>query len=360
MKMGHIPQKEKKDTVLASKKSTNDLDRDARDKKVLSAFRDQMKISSPALNRQERKLMLKVKNGNDLSKSDDKLLQKASHRHFDENSRLLSRYIKLYDGKIDSVSYKDLPTDKKAKADYMMQQMIDHRKAMRELSYTRAILLEQKYAKEIGSEKNEKLIDPAYRNFESVEEKAKAEADYLKLWTTDPDTLKDANTENYGREWLHMQTKINMLSMDGNEGNPASERNIAMFDYKIEHADDSLFDFYDSYENWIPKYEKTEKWKNLQEQKRKISNELGLDEKWEKYRSHPSKTESEFEESEKLYSLYMKALKKYSEKTKNIKSQEEKIKNAFNEQICKNTLLDIGYEVTPENIEAIKYVIWWH
>lgn len=246
--------------------------------------------------------------------------------------------------------------------DSIADQMTENRKAMNELEYAKFLNSEHEYSKSIRDETNTNLVDPSYRSFNSKEEKAKAEHEYLmETWYKHPDDLNDASAKKeykkYEREWQHMTNKVNGLSMDGYEGIPKSERNKALFDY-----DDDLgarHNTFDTYENWTPKYEKSKEWISLQTERKKIRDELGVDKAYDAFAKQPVKTLWEKDKSDKLWKAYIKARKQYEARCSDIESSENAIKKNFEQQICKNTLLDMGFEVTPENISAIKGIIWY-
>lgn len=46
-------------------------------------------------------------------------------------------------------------------------------------------------------------------------------------------------------------------------------------------------------------------------------------------------------------------------KLNEIEKEERRIQEPFYYQIAKNVLLDIGYEVTPENVECVFPIVWY-
>lgn len=214
---------------------------------------------------------------------------------------------------------------------------------------------ENKYEKEISGETDVKYIDPSYRTFSNKFEKAKAEEKYLKdIWLGErpSDPIEEKKFE---RECQHITDRVCNLSFDGYDRKPQSERARAMFDYNP--------DGYRDYERWIPKYEKSDKWLAIQNERKMLKDQTGY-----------AKAEKEFDDGikagmwsnnpklyRKLSNALSKAQIKYNKRIQasDIEKREQKIKDEFNTEMTKIVLEDLGYEVNPTNMEYIESVIWW-
>lgn len=210
--------------------------------------------------------------------------------------------------------------------------------------------LENKYKKEIQNETDPRYIDPSYRKFNSKEEKAKAEADYLSSMIGENDFDKDPKG---GREVEHLMRRVWNLSMDGYEGVPNSERTRKLFIY---NGDKEEYD-----QLWEPKYKQSKEYKELQAKKEELKESTGFNKADQDMRGQPAKGIFAGLKDIKTFDSYEKAYKKYKEALKNskISDSEKAMEKAFEQKVCKSVLLDLGYEVNPQNIDLIKYIIWF-
>lgn len=317
--------------------------------------------NSAALSKSDRHLIDKVRNGEELSNKESKNLKEAWKKYMDQNHKLGEQSAALRK-KYNVVSDDSLPPDAKKLNNSIADKIAEGRKAMAEVEYASALNEEHEYAKsirdDIFSGDNKKYVDPAYRSFSSKEEKAKAEAEYMKAtWDSDYSELSDKERDRITDEAVHLSHKMLRMSMDGYEGVPKSERNKAMYDYEPRY-DSARFDSFDTYEHWIPKYEKTDEWKALQKKRETIYNDPRYKKANEEYDNAVLNNLSR-KEIEKFQKAWSEAYNERREELNEIRKEERRIQEPFYYQIAKNVLLDIGYEVTPENIECVFPIVWY-
>lgn len=325
-------------------------------------FKDSLTSNSKALSNKDKKLIDKVRNGEELSPSEEESLNDAWKKYQDKAFKLENQHAELLK-KHNAWSHNNpLPLEAEKLNDSIADKVAECRKALAEMSYAEALYEEQRYARsirdDINSAKNKKYVDPAYRTFSSKDEKAKAEADYMRS-TWEPD-YADVSDENEGRltdEAVHIMHKMTLLSMNGYEGVPNSARNKAMYDYE-PRTDYDRFNSFDTYDNWIPKYEKTDEWKALQKERERIYNESDYNRLRDECLNAEANNLSK-KEIKKLYEARDKAFEEREAKLDKIRKEEKRIEEPFYTQIAKNVLLDLGYEVTPENIECVFPIVWY-
>lgn len=315
---------------------------------------------SKALTKGDRKIIEKLRNGEELSAKESKALEDAWKKYANDNYDLGNKHTSILK-KYDAYSHDNpIPPDAKKINDQLAEKIEEGRKAIAEINYADALNEEREYAKsirdDINSAKNQKYVDPAYRTFSSKEEKAKAEAEYMKnTWQIDHEPPGDQ--ERWTDEAMHIMHKMTLLSMNGYEGIPKSERNKAMYDYEAR-TDYDRFAPFDTYENWIPKYEKTDEWKALQKRREKAYVESGYNRLNEEYHNAIRNNLSK-KEIDKLYKAMHEAFEEREAKLDEIRKEERRIEEPFYTQVAKNVLLDLGYEVTPENIECVFPIVWY-
>ena len=213
---------------------------------------------------------------------------------------------------------------------------------------------QNKYMKEIEHENDPQFIDPSYRKFGSKEDKAKAELDYLNM-AVGNEPFQNTLNENpkCGREIEHLCGRVWKLSMNGYEGTPNSERTRKLFNYNGDkHEYDRL---------WEPKYKQSKEYKELQAKKEELKESTGFNKADRDMRGQPAKGIFAGLKDLKIFDSYDKAYKKYKEALKNskISDSEKAMEKAFEQKVCKSVLLDLGYEVNPQNIDLIQYIIWF-
>ncbi len=326
-------------------------------------FMDSLTSNSKALSRKDRKLIEKVRSGQILSSSEERDLNDAWRKYGQHNFKLQRQHDSILK-KYNAWSSNDsLSPDAKKKNDAIADEMSEYRQAVNEMNYASMLYEEQQYARsirdDINSAKNQKYVDPAYRTFSSKDEKAKAEAEYMRsTWELDYADVTDENEDRLTNEAVHIMHKMTGLSMNGNDAIPKSERNKAMYDHK-PRSDYDRFVPFDDYDNWIPKYEKTDEWKDLQDRREKLridSEYSRLDDEYHKAVKSNSLSKKELA---KLFEARDKAYEEYNNELHKIEKEERRIEEPFYTQIAKNVLLDLGYEVTPENIECIFPIVWY-
>lgn len=300
-----------------------------------------------ACSNKEKILMARIDSGEKISDKELNLLRKSGRDHADRNLKLRQRMLDINKNK----SSDELSSEDKKELDDIFSQMSDNRKAHADIVYTVAKADVNKYADQIAKETDHRYIDPSYRSFSSKDDKAKAEAEYLKnMWTG---SIDENNANKIRRERLHLFCRVDLMSMDGYKGIPRSDRNKELFDYV------DTWDPFDTYHNWKPKYEKTSEWKELQNKRDQIANETGYKKAEKEYFDRPAKEALTARQNDKLWDAYVKARKKYDNivEKNGIKISEKKIKKNFEQKLMKNTLLDLGYEVTPDNLKYIENIV---
>lgn len=233
-----------------------------------------------------------------------------------------------------------LTPDEKRKADGIISEMFGNKKTMQELDNKIFDVIEKEY---VEKAKNRKLsdIDPAYRKFSSKDEKAKAEAEYFKNLNSDDNLVDDC---------AFMMRKISTRSIDWYNGVPKSDRQKAMYDY-VETGDS-----FDTYDNWIRKYESSNEWKRLKKQEKDNAVVSGYNKAQKDYYDDDWSNDFTYK---KLKKAYDEAYEKYKALNKPIKDRQNRIKGEFQQQMLKNVLLDLGYEPTQENINGIIPFVMW-
>lgn len=313
--------------------------------------RDKMLSNRPSgYSKKENAILDKVQRGEELSSSEKSTLKGLGSTYHQKGNDLAKQLRTL-----DSVKDKD-------KIDSINAQISDIR-AKTDFGYHEAPALDREndYKRHIYRETNPKYIDPSYRKFSSKEEKAKAEADYLSMLDEQSSELSDDQKDLRNREIGHMTDRVWNLSMDGYNGIPHSERNKAMFTYDPD--DDFSTSVYSTYRNWKPKYKESKEWKDLQDQRAKLKDDLGYDKAYSDYQEsiRGQKVNSiwNYGKQERLWDAFVKVRREYDKKTADIAQKEKDLEKAFNQKIAKNVLLDLGFEVNDQNLSYIKNWIWY-
>lgn len=338
-------------------------DRDSVAKKAQKSFMDSLTSNSKALSRKDRKLIEKVRSGQILSSSEEKDLNDAWRKYGQHNFKLQRQHDSILK-KYNAWSSNDsLSPDAKKKNDAIADEMSEYRQAVNEMNYASMLYEEQQYVRsirdDINSAKNQKYVDPAYRTFSSKDEKAKAEAEYMRsTWEPDYADVTDENEDRLTNEAVHIMHKMTGLSMNGNDAIPKSERNKAMYDHK-PRSDYDRFVPFDDYDNWIPKYEQTDEWKDLQDRREKLRTDSEYSRLDDKCHEAVKSNSLSKKELARLFDARDKAYKAYNNELDKIEKEERRIQEPFYTQIAKNVLLDLGYEVTPENIECVFPIVWY-
>ena len=302
--------------------------------------------------KQERNLLEKISNGDLLSDKEFNVLKMMGTEHHKKASKIGEQMRNT--------------TDPQKKA--QLQEQLDKEVKAADYGYREAAGLSRmnKYAKQIESETDNRYIDPSYRKFNNKEEKAKAEEAYLdSIWyQTDFGSLSESDAKKFEREASHISDRVNYLSMDGYDGIPVSERNKAMFDYESDYDGYSTIS---TYHNFNPKYMNEPEYKALQKKREEIAEKTGYNKA--KDAVYGQKTSDILslspEQQKKMFSkawnAYVKASRKYDSAVEKagIVDAEYRLESNFNEKIAKNVLLDLGYEVTPRNLQLIKGIIWY-
>lgn len=261
-----------------------------------------------------------------------KKLDKEQTKILYRNFELEDKYVDVYkNGHYEDYLKKplseiQLTPDEKRKADGIISEMFNNKKLMQELDNKMFDITEKEYVEKVKNRKPSD-IDPAYRKFSSKDEKAKAEAEYFNNVNSDDNLVDD---------WAFMMGKVSTRSIDWYDGVPKSDRQKAMYDY-VETGNS-----FDTYDNWIPKYESSNEWKRLEKQKKDNAVVSGYNkaQNWS-------------------YKKWHKAYEKYTTMNKPIEDRQNQIKGEFQQQMLKNVLLDLGYEPTQENINGIMPFVMW-
>lgn len=282
----------------------------------------------------ENELINKIKNGEVI---DNNAVDKIALDHHNKQSELGKQYQKA--------------ETSEEKEKYL--KMMEHEQILMDYAYDKipALNRENKYEKEILNETNPNNIDPSYRTFSNKSQKAAAEAEYLKLsWygnNDDPDLR--------AREGQHISDRVSNLSYNGYFGTPQSERTREMFDYNPEG--------YRTWERWRPKYEKSSEWNKLQDERQMLRDRSGYTQAEKEYRdAYDSGSLRDNPKMEKkLYDAINKARARYNKRidASDIKQRENKIEENFYKELSKIVLKDLGYEITDDNLNYIKGIIWY-
>lgn len=319
-----------------------------RAKKVWSSYSAQIQNNSRLLSKKDKALLGKLKSGETLSKNEkDRLIR--------TRDKILKNTVALSNSKIDSDDEESL------------KRLSEGREAYSNLNYAIHLSEESEYLNErrdwVNDSEMKRFVDPSYRSFTSKEEKAKAEYEYLSTYTTDPELLDPKYGDKYEAEWVHMHRRICGLSMDGYHGVPKSDRLKKMFLHN--DTDDGKLNAVDDYDNWTPRYEKNPEYIALQKQEDRNNTEFYKNEQSLYKPLKDAETSGKYtkKELDKFYKSYLKSYNKLSEayhkEARRIYDAEKTIIGPFTEELCKNVLQDMGYELTPQNIEVIQYLIFW-
>lgn len=205
---------------------------------------------------------------------------------------------------------------------------------------------EQTYQDSIQNETNPRYIDPAFRKFNSKAEKAQAEKEYLGF-VIGTNTTEDGDLDQakWKREIEHLMNRIYETSIG--DGVPHSERQKELFD--LDLTGKGYNDTYLFYDNWDPKYTKTDEWKRLQNEKELVYKELKVADARDKWYN------STLDDSHKALKSYMEILKKFEQA--DVMKQIDQFESDFRNSINVNALLDMGYEVNPTNIKLMDRII---
>lgn len=322
-----------------------------RAKKVWSSYSDQIQNNSRLLSKKDKALLGKLKSGEMLSEKEKAGLIKTYRSLSKQNGKVYDDYFKKSDH---------------AKEDEVAKRLLEGLETCSDLDYAIAFANEMEYLDKrrdwVNDSKMKRFVDPSYRTFSSKDEKAKAEYEYLSTYTTDPDLLDPKYGNEYGAEWEHMHQRINGLSMDGYNGVPKSDRTKKMFLYN--DSDSGKLNVKADYNNWTPKYEKNPEYIALQKQEDRNNTEFYKNEQNLYKPLKDAETSGKYtkKELDKFYKSYLKSYNKLSEdyhkEARRIYDAKKAIARPFSEELCKCVLQDMGYELTPQNIEAISYLIF--
>lgn len=204
---------------------------------------------------------------------------------------------------------------------------------------------EQIYQNSIQNETNPRYIDPAFRKFNSKADKAQAEKEYLSFWSEEEPEYGDPDRAKWEREIEHLTNRVFETSIG--HGLPHSDRQKELFD--LDLTGKGYNDTFLSYDNWDPKYTKTDEWKRLQNEKELVYKELKVDDARDKWHN------STLDDSHKALVSYMELSRKFNQT--DVMKQIDRIESDFRNSINVNALLDMGYEVNPTNIKLMDRII---
>ncbi len=325
------------------------------DKELLSRIDTDSKL----LNKRAKSLCQKAKSGQILTADERKFLDKEvtslirnSYPIYEKGSQILDSH-EIYK----TNDYSVLSKLERKQLDDVLEHFKQRDQALEAIRVANFYSDEQDYKKDAlvrAKDPNKAdLVDPSYREFSSREEKAKAEADYLsKLWYAED--FDGERGIQLGNELGHITNRIRNLAGSAYENDPCGERTKALYD-KQEYGYDKLHEMYWDSSMYVPKYENSKKYKDLEAKEKSIRNNPEYKNAIDAWYHTKNPSEKEYKRLERAYD---KAMKKMDEELKPIEKAQGQMYQSFKQDIAKAALQDLGYEVTKANINVIMDIIF--